>query len=293
MSPLTLELHFIDGLADGMLTAEVFGWTGHILVTPRTRISEALKRKESDFTGVYILIEDQEEVPKIYIGESEVVASRIKSHDTKKDWWTKAIIITSEANKLHKAHVQYLEARLVEEAKSAKNSRLENHTHPNLPSLTEASRANMENFIEKILLVLPALRVDLFTTKAKPEKIIDSHKTADSDQIFELTLKKEGIVATAKIEDGEFVVQKGSLARGEFIGDHKGYFKLYVKLVEQGILAEHEKQKVFTQSYAFSSTSAAGAICRGAPTAGPVAWKIKGTKKTYRDWEAESLAKNP
>ena len=150
----------------------------------------------------------------------------------------------------------------------------------------------MENFIEKILLVLPALRVDLFTTKAKPEKIIDSHKTADSDQIFKLTLKKEGIVATAKIEDGEFVVQKGSLARGEFIGDHKGYFKLYVKLVEQGILAEHEKQKVFTQSYAFSSTSAAGAICRGAPTAGPVAWKIKGTKKTYRDWEAESLAKN-
>ena len=104
MSPLTLELHFIDGLADGMLTAEVFGWTGHILVTPRTRISEALKREESNFTGVYILIEDQEEVPKIYIGESEVVASRIKKHDTRKDWWTKAIIITSEANKLHKAH---------------------------------------------------------------------------------------------------------------------------------------------------------------------------------------------
>ena len=169
---------------------------------------------------------------------------------------------------------------------------MENHNHPTLPSLTEASRANMENFIEKILLVLPALRVDLFTTKAKPEKIIDSYNAADNDQTFELTLKKEGIIATAKIEDGEFVVQKGSLARGEFIGDHKGYFKSYVKLVEQGILVEHGKLKIFTQSYAFSSTSAAGAVCKGRSVAGPVAWKIKGTKKTYRDWEAENLAKD-
>ena len=56
MSARTLELFFIDGKPDGMLTAEVFGWTGHVLVTPRTRLSEALKRKESSYTGLYILI---------------------------------------------------------------------------------------------------------------------------------------------------------------------------------------------------------------------------------------------
>jgi len=38
----SLELFFIDGRPDGMLTAEVFNWTGHVLMTPRTRISEAL-----------------------------------------------------------------------------------------------------------------------------------------------------------------------------------------------------------------------------------------------------------
>ena len=47
MSARTLELFFIDGKPDGMLTAEVFGWTGHILVAPRTRLPDALKRKES------------------------------------------------------------------------------------------------------------------------------------------------------------------------------------------------------------------------------------------------------
>jgi len=34
-----------------MLTAEVFNWTGHVLVTPRTQIGAALARKEAQFTG--------------------------------------------------------------------------------------------------------------------------------------------------------------------------------------------------------------------------------------------------
>ena len=61
MSATTLELFFIDGKPDGMLTAEVFGWTGHILLAPRTRLPDALKRKESSFTGVYILLGDLDE----------------------------------------------------------------------------------------------------------------------------------------------------------------------------------------------------------------------------------------
>lgn len=39
----SLELFFIDGRPDGMLTAEVFNWTGHVLMTPRTRILDAFK----------------------------------------------------------------------------------------------------------------------------------------------------------------------------------------------------------------------------------------------------------
>ena len=33
----SLELYFIDGRPDGTLTAGVFNWTGHVLITPRTR----------------------------------------------------------------------------------------------------------------------------------------------------------------------------------------------------------------------------------------------------------------
>ncbi len=297
MSATTLELFFIDGKPDGMLTAEVFGWTGHILVAPRTRLPEALKRKESSYTGVYILLGEDNEEALAYIGEGESIAARIKSHDAKKDWWTRAVLITSAANNLHKAHVQYLESRLVQEGIAAANTKLENGTNPSLPSLSEAAQANMEAFIAQLLMVLPAIKVDLFTSKAKPDKPSDkedNQKLLESP-VFELTLKKEGIVATAVLDDGEFVVQKGSLARATYIGDRSEksyYWRHRDKLVEQGILVDQGKHKIFTKSYAFPSTSAAGAVCNGRSTAGPIAWKVKGTKKTYKEWEAETLAEN-
>ncbi len=297
MTATTLELFFIDGKPDGMLTAEVFGWTGHILVAPRTRLPEALKRKESSYTGVYILLGDQNEESLAYIGEGESIAARIKSHDAKKDWWSRVILITSAANNLHKAHVQYLESRLVQQGNSAANTKLENGTSPFLPSLSEAAQANMEGFISQLLMVLPAIKVDLFTSNTKPEKESESDKLRDTKetQVFELTLKKEGIVATAILEDGEFIVQKGSLARAQYIGDRSEksyYWKHHDKLVEQGILIDQGKHKVFTQSYVFSSTSAAGAVCNGRSTAGPIAWKVKGTTQTYKDWEAKMLAES-
>lgn len=293
----TLELFFIDGKPDGMLTAEVFGWTGHILVAPRTRLAEALKRKESSYTGVYILLGDQDEKSLAYIGEGETIAARIKSHDAKKDWWTRVVLITSTANNLHKAHVQYLESRLVQQGNSTANNKLENGTSPSLPSLSEAAEANVEAFISQLLMVLPAIKVDLFTSNAKPDKQVESAESNEpkAGKVFELILKKEGIVAIAVLEDGEFIVQKGSLARAEYIGERSEksyYLKHHDKLVEQGILIDKGKHKVFTQSYVFSSTSAAGAVCNGRSTAGPTAWKVKGTKQTYKDWEAKTLAES-
>ena len=293
---ISLELFFIDGKPDGMLTVEVFGWTGRILVLPRTRLIDALKREESSYAGVYILLGDKDEEMLAYIGEGESIKERIRQHDSKKDWWTKAVLITSAANNLNKAHVRYIEARLIQEGRKANNTKLDNGTNPPLPSLNEASIANMEEFIERILMVLPTVQVDLFVSKIKTDRP-QQMTSSDENPIFELTLKKEGVKATAILNYHEFVVQQGSLARGNYIGDRSDkshYWKLYDKLIEQGVLVKHEDSDnlVFTKSYAFSSTSAAGAVCNGRSTAGPLAWKVQGTKQTYRDWEIERLARD-
>jgi len=101
----SLELFFIDGRPDGILTAEVFNWTGHVLMTPRTRIADALNRTEAAYTGVYVLIGERDGEPLAYIGESDNIRDRIKNHDAKKDWWEQAVLITTAANNLNKAHV--------------------------------------------------------------------------------------------------------------------------------------------------------------------------------------------
>ncbi len=41
----SLELYFIEGRPDGILTAEMFNWTGHVVMTLRTRLPVALARR--------------------------------------------------------------------------------------------------------------------------------------------------------------------------------------------------------------------------------------------------------
>jgi len=293
----SLELYFIDGRPDGMLTAEVFNWTGHVLVTPRTQIGAALARKEAQFTGVYLLLGEQDGEPLAYIGEGEDISDRIRNHDTKKDWWSTAVLVTSAANNLHKAHAKYLEARLIEEARSVKRINLENGTTPSRSGLSEAARANMESFLDYLLMILPALRIDMFIKNTREVPRPASAAAAPNRAgAFELNSQSNALHATAFLQDGEFVVEKGSLARSEWVGqgsEQTTYGRLYAELVKTGILGPQGQNRIFTESYAFKSPSAAAAIVTGRPANGTIEWKVKGHSKTYKEWEAEQLASRP
>jgi hypothetical protein len=291
----SLELFFIDGTPDGMLTAQIFNWTGHVLMTPRIRLAEALKRKEASHTGVYILLgySDESNLVRAYIGESEDVADRIRSHDANRDWWTQAILITSTADSLNKAHVKFLESRLVEEAKRAGRMNLENLNTPPRPSLSEAAEANMEQFVDYVLSVLPAIRIDGFIVKTRPpagHSSTPTQTTAKPTASFVLRLANGEVNATANLENGEFVVQPGSLGRSKWIGVDHNYQKLFDEIVESGIYVQDGTNRRFAKAYAFTSPSAAGAVLNGRATAGPIAWAlISDPTKTYKQWEAEQL----
>src|ERR1700761_2063364 len=99
----SLELYYIDGRPDGMLTAEMFNWTGHVLMAPRTQLAEALARIEASYAGAYLLLGERDGEALAYVGEGEDISARIKSHDVNKDWWTAAILVTTAGNKLNKA----------------------------------------------------------------------------------------------------------------------------------------------------------------------------------------------
>jgi hypothetical protein len=289
----SLELFFIDGRPDGILTAEVFNWTGHVLMTPRTRIAEALSRTEAAYTGVYLLLGERDGQPLAYIGESDNVRDRIKNHDAKKDWWEQAVLITTAANNLNKAHVRYLEACLVAKAKEVGRVPLDNGTNPAAMGLSEAARVNMGAFLDYLWMVLPALRIDMFVQHAKPKGAPVAIASAEASPVFELVSKKHGLHARARLVEGEFVVEEGSTARLNWIStadNQHSYASLRHDLENIFILMPQGGVCVFTASYGFNSPSAAAAIVQGRPSNGRTAWHLLNSNMTYHQWEAAKLA---
>lgn len=294
----SLELYYIDGRPDGMVTAELFNWTGHVLLFPRTQLSEALARSEASYAGVYLLLGDQDGEPLAYIGEGEDIGARIRQHDVRKEWWTSAVLVTASANKLNKAHVRYLEARLIAHAKAIGHTPLDNLTAPMLAILSEADVAKMEAFLENLLIVLPAVRVDMFIQRARsvrpqasaaPMAALVDPVTAGTR--FVLESRKHGLRASAVLTSGEFVVEAGSMSRLEWAGlEHHTYAPLYAELRRSGTLEERGTHCVFTQDYAFRSPSAAAAVVHGRASNGQIDWRTTDGGLTYKDWEARQVA---
>jgi hypothetical protein len=292
MNGRSLELYFVDGHPDGMLTAEVFNWTGHALRIPRTRLADGLQRPAARQTGVYILIGDDPDGALCYIGESEDMSIRLKQHAREKDWWDQAILITTTGDALHKAHVKYLESRLAETALETAASRLENGNAPPKSSLNEAATANMESFLETLHMVLPAIRVDVFRSGRRASEKESATQTAQSQDVaFEFKVDRHNVHAHAVLRGDEMIVLKGSKVRSNWIGDRKHnahYWKIHDTLAATGVIACENGSGEFTEDYSFSSPSAAAAIASGRSANGRTSWRLK-NGDTYAQWEAKML----
>ena len=85
------------------------------IVVPRSKMAEILNRKELQKYALYILLgESDEGEPKAYIGETNNFSKRIKDHEQKKGFWSKALVFISQnESQIDKADVLYLEAKAI------------------------------------------------------------------------------------------------------------------------------------------------------------------------------------
>ena len=140
-----------DGLPDGLREVEKLGWTGHALVCPRSRFPEAKAQDEFDRTGVYVLLGPSEEgdLPAVYIGEGDPTRYRLEQHYREKDFWTSLIVFTSKDKNLNKAHVQYLESRLVTRPAAPSDRCWTTATSPNYRRWRGRTRRRWKRFSRK------------------------------------------------------------------------------------------------------------------------------------------------
>ncbi|UWX83681.1 hypothetical protein N2K99_09130 [Arthrobacter sp. zg-Y1110] len=178
---------------------------------------------------------------KAYIGEGDDISRRPYDHTRSKDkeFWNRAILLTSKDANLAKAHARYLEARFIAVGHQAARSEIANGTASLPPALPESDVSDKEYFIAQALIALPVLGINIFraaaTIPTEAATMSASTKTAE----FELRLSNTGNVARALEVDGEFTVRAGSPARGSWVSatNAVGYRTLREDLEREGSIS--------------------------------------------------------
>jgi len=273
MTSATNKLFLPRGDAKSLRTAEISNWTGKAVAAPRTEIDELLAREELDKAGVYILIGNDPltNAPRAYIGEAEVIRERLKQHKTK-EFWVSAIVFVSKDENLTKAHVRYLESRLLAEAAKVNRFTLEQNQAGGA-KLPESDREDMEVFLARIRQLLPVLGSDILAPIAQP--------AAKAQPGGVLYCRIRGAEGRGQRTVNGFVIFRGSTAVLEERPSAENYPYVMAQrrqLIAEGVLTEKDGFLVFTRDAEFSSPSAAAAVIHGGSANGLIAWKTEGGK---------------
>jgi hypothetical protein len=276
-APFTIKIFVADGDPDGLRVVDRINWSGKALMFPRALYPQVRSRSEFQQTGVYLLLGPAADCngETIYIGEGDPVKPRLEDHYVKKDFWTRAVFFVAPGQ-LNKAHVQFLESRLVDLAGAAKRMTLDNGNKPTEPTLSEADRADLEVFLHNMLGVLPVLGVQAFEQSAG---------TGPNYPMF--FCKGRGASASGNDTPHGFVVKAGSQAAGDETPSLKGFpivGRTRTELKKNGVLVPDGDKLRFTQNYTFNSPSLASAVVLGRSANGRVDWK-DATGRTLREYQ--------
>jgi len=290
----SVRLFLVDGSPGGLVTAEIMNWTGHILAGPRSDLPALMRRDEAHRTGVYLLLGDAPDSLggiQVYIGEGDEISSRLTIHAREKDFWERAILLTSKDANLTKAHARYLESRLLQIAREAERAELTNGTAPPPIALPEADISDMEYFITQALIALPVLGVNVLRspiTALKHSEPSSSASFPTRAPRFTFVQQRENLTAHATEIDGEFIVLAGSEARQTQVG--KGsYVALRQQLERDGTIDTSQRPALFAKDHVFASPSAAAAVIAGRSANGRTAWAEDSTGLAYGAWQNRDL----
>ncbi len=281
-----LTVYMIDGTAYGPRLSEIGNWVGKAIYSPRAAINKIMTRPEFDTPGIYCLKGDPTDDAfdeKIYIGEAEVIKSRLKHHlsDPNRDF-KEIIFFVSKDELLTKTQIKYLESRLVQLALEAKTAEIENGNSPSLPTLHEADISDMEYFLDQIKLILPIMGFNFLSpSTVKPSQNEDTITRKEIHETY--FIKTRSFKATMTETDQGYIVKKGSEAKKNLSASTTDtYRNLRRKMLETKILIEKDDRLIFAEDAIFNSPSAASNMVLGRNSNGFTEWVNK-NGLTFKD----------
>ncbi len=265
----TITTYLIDGTPQGPRMVYVSNKNCMAVVVPRSKMASVINRSELQKYALYILLgESDEGEPKAYIGETNNFSKRIKDHEQKKGFWSKALVFVSQNDsQIDKADVLYLEARAIALALRNKQYLLdENKQSPDLPILPEHKRDPDDEFFEDIIFLASFIGCNIFEESVqKPDK-----------HHLSLILVGRGADARAVYDEAGLTVLAGSVIAADCTNSCPSPEK---RLKQIGELTElKDGKRVLKLNKRFDSPSAASVFCLGRSSNGWEMWRnAKGT----------------
>jgi hypothetical protein len=195
--PFTIKIFVPSGDPEGVRIVEMMNWTGKGIVFPRIEWDRVGQRTEFQQAGIYFLVgqEENDDLPSVYIGQTDVLRTRLDKHNKDVPFWDRAIVFVSSSNSLNRGHITWLEHALIARADQIGLCHLKNNASPNEPSLSESEKADTRSFLKQVLQILPLVGLRALD---KPRSIVAS-KTSEPETDKSETL--DTVVVPAQ-EDG-------------------------------------------------------------------------------------------
>ena len=262
----TINIYIPDGNPRGAKICDIRNSIVKAVYIPRNKLQEVGNREELNKPGVYFLFGSNNDSfkPLVYIGEAEILISRLKQHNTSKDFWNTAVCFVSEKNNINKAHIKYLESYTYSEAQRIDKCELQNGTSPTQSSLTEQDEDFVLSFYDDLKVLLTTLGYPIFEESKKEKKNI-------------FICKGKGAYAEGEYTEDGMLVFKGSKCNVDetpSIGNSAQ--SLRTQLLNNEILTRESIDDVvyiLNEDYLFSSPSSASDVVLGRSSNGWTQWK--------------------
>jgi hypothetical protein len=263
----TIQIYCPQGEPRGIRIAEITTRIVQAVAIPRAKLQDAIRRPEVSSVGVYFLFGDADgdAMHRVYIGEADDCAARLKQHHKREDFWNLAVCIISRTGSFTKAHGRLLDYMAIDRATKAGRYKLVNGNSGSFPTVPEWMQADVDEVFETADVLLSTLGYPVFDPPSGTTRL-------DPASVFLCT--RGGSNAKGVYNEEGFVVLADSLARREITASaHEGLERRRQELIADGALEPTKLGLRFTRDTAFPSPSAAAAIVTGGSANGWVEWK--------------------
>ena len=268
-TPKTIQIFLPGGDPRGIRIAEITTRIVQVIEVPRSLLQEFIKMPESGQVALYFLIgeEGDNTGPKVYVGQTGDLRTRLVSHNQKKDFWQRALVLISRTNSLTQTHALFLEWHCLQAVMEASRYADQNGNNGSKPHTPAPLEADCREMFETGSALLATLGYPLFDP-------VGASGTSFTD-VDEFTCTSSGITGRGLYTPEGFVVLKGSVGRKanvrSLVGTSDERFRN--RLIQAGIMREVGDTIVFQKDHLFGSPSMALIALLGRTANGWKEWK--------------------